>query len=117
MATLSNRQLDSEYLAQNLDYQVALNKSNNLNNQLAALTGQLSSLVGNTFNPASVTEYLVAGNPSVPLPVITERMRLRNALMMGGIIGVGVAWAILNRKWLSKSLSSSSSKSEDEETI
>jgi hypothetical protein len=94
-----------------------LNKDDNLNKQLATLTGQLSSLVGDSFNPASVTNYLVAGNPSMPLPVLPERMRARNALMMGAIVGVGGAWAILNRKWLAKTMSNSSAKADEEEDL
>ena len=117
MATLKSSQSGSDSVVENLDYQVALNKADNLNKQLTTLTGQLSSLVGDTFNPAAVTNYLVAGNPSMPLPVMPARMRARNALMMGGIVGIGGAWAILNRKWLSKSMSNSSAKADKEEDL
>ena len=117
MAALKDSQSGSDSLVENLDYQVALNKADNLNKQLATLTGQLSSMVGDTFNPADVTNYLAAGNPSMPLPVMPARMRVRNALMMGGIVGIGGAWAILNRKWLAKSMSNSSAKADEEEDL
>jgi hypothetical protein len=42
-------------------------------------------------------------------------MRARDALIMGGIFGVGVAWVILNFRWIAKGMSSASREGKEEE--
>jgi hypothetical protein len=100
------------------NYDIAQAKVKSLNTLLANLTAKSSSLFMDNIAPAETTGYLVAGNPSIPSPVLPERTRARNALMMGAVVGVGGAWVLLNRRWLVKTLSSSPSpKKEDEEEI
>jgi len=105
------------YSVEDLDYQIAQTKFENLNRELAGLTGKLSLLLGGNVKPAEITGYLVAGNPSMPTPALPERMRARNALMMGVIAGVVIAWALLNFRWIAKGmpLSGTAKPDEDEE--
>jgi len=42
-------------------------------------------------------------------------MRLRDALMMGAVVGIGGAWVILNFRWLVKGASSSFDEEEEED--
>ena len=100
------------------NYDIAQSKVKSLNTALSNLTAKASSLLMDNIASADTTSYLVAGNPSIPSPVLPERTRARNALMMGAVVGVGGAWVLLNRRWLVKTLSSSPSpKKEDEEEI
>jgi len=92
--------------AENLEYQFTQAKIRNLNDKLADLTMKLSFLIGGNVNPAEITDHLIAGNPSMPTPVLPERMRARNALMMGAVVGICGAWVILNFRWLVRSASS-----------
>jgi len=92
-------ELGYDVLSSDLDIKIAQDKVNMLNDRLETLTQQLSSLVGDSGDTLS-TEYLVAGNPSLPSPVLPERARARNTLMMGAIVGIIVAWMVLNYKWI-----------------
>ena len=103
------------YSVEDLDYQIAQTKFENLNRELAGLTGKLSLLLGGNVKPAEITGYLVAGNPSMPTPVLPERIRARNALIMGVIAGVVIAWALLNFRWIAKGMASSGTAKPDED--
>jgi hypothetical protein len=107
------KSLGYDSVTSNLNVKVAQDKVDNLNTRLGDLTEQLGTLVGNNVN-TSVTDYLVAGNPSLPEPVLPERGRARNTLAMGAIAGVIVAWVILNYRWLIKALFSTSRKNQGE---
>jgi hypothetical protein len=100
------RQLGYDRLAVQLDYKVAEDKVVNLNARLGDLTEHLGSLVGDNVE-SSETDYLVSGNPTTPYPVLPERGRARNTLLIGAIVGMIIAWGILNYKWIIRSLSSS----------
>ncbi|MGA3094418.1 MAG: hypothetical protein ABSD79_03420 [Dehalococcoidales bacterium] len=104
-------------LPDTLDYQLAKDKVNDLNKLLATVSSQANSMIGGNTAPPESVNYLVAGNPSLPTPVLPERMRARNALMMGAIVGIGLAWAALNFRWLTKGMPSSNKATpkEDEE--
>lgn len=91
-----------------LDYQVARATLATLKNEMGILTEKLSLLLGNNFEPEEITGYLVAGNPSIPIPVLPERVRARNALMWGVIIGLGGAFVLLNYRWIAKGMPASS---------
>ena len=75
--------------------------------ELDNLTVKLNSLLGDSVVLEEITEYLAMGNPSLPIPVLPERMRARNALVLGAVVGVGGAWILLNRRWLAKGMPSS----------
>jgi hypothetical protein len=106
--------LFSSAMSGDLDYQVAKAKDYNLNEELSSLTGKLSSLLAYNVSSAEITGYLVSGNPSMPIPVFPEKMKIKNALMLGAIIGVALAWVVLNFKWLRKILSSPPAVTEEE---
>jgi hypothetical protein len=97
------KKLGYNRLSSNLDVKIAQDKVDNLNSRLETLTKQLGSLVGGNANLLQ-TDYLVAGNPSHPFPVLPERARAKNTLMMGAIFGVVLAWGALNNKWIIKSI-------------
>ncbi len=111
-------QSGGDSLAIDLDYQVAQAKISNLNRELANINEISTSLLGDNTDAEGLTDYLVAGNPSLPVPILPERARARNALMAGAIVGIGGAWVIVNFRWLRKRLTSSpttSSRTLDEE--
>lgn len=107
-------QLGYDPLSSDLDVKIAQEKVSTLNTRLETLTLQMSSLVGTTSS--SPVDYLVAGNPTVPYPVLPERARARNILMMGAIVGIAVAWLVLNFKWIIHQLSALSTNKPLEDT-
>jgi hypothetical protein len=108
-------QLGYDPLVAGTDLGLAQEKVNTLNSRLTELTDQLGTLIGEDTESLE-TGYLVAGNPSVPSPVLPERSRARNTLLTGAIAGVIIAWVIMNFRWLIKLISPSSpAKPEDEE--
>jgi hypothetical protein len=100
-------QLGYDRLAVDMDYTIAQDKVTNLTGRLGDLTDQLGALIGGG-DELSETDYLVAGNPSTPSPILPERGRARNTLLMGAIAGMVIAWGILNYKWIIKGMPSSS---------
>jgi hypothetical protein len=104
-----------EYTSENLDYKIAKAKVDTLNTELASLTEKLSLSLGENNNVPEIANYLVLGSSTVPNPVLPERMRARNALIMGAIVGVGGALVILNFKWIAKGMPSSSPAKSDED--
>jgi hypothetical protein len=116
LATLEN-QSGYDRLAMELDYKVAQEKVDNLNSRLRDLNEQLGSLIGGITKSQEIGDYLAVGSPSMPTPVLPERIRLRNLLMIGAILGISIAWAILNFRWITKGMppTSTVSRNEDEE--
>jgi hypothetical protein len=90
-------------------------KVQRLSRQLDDLAKSLaSSSVENTEAPGDFI-FRALGQPSLPIYVPPERVKGRNALMMGSLFGVGAAWIALNRRWLGQVLSGSSATAPDEE--
>jgi hypothetical protein len=54
------------------------------------------------------------GVPAI-VPIPPERVRGRNALMMGAIVGIGGAWLLLNRRWLASGMPASPTTGRREE--
>jgi hypothetical protein len=106
--------LESQLGYTDLDYRIAQDKVNNLDNELANLTTKLSSMLTENVDSVEMTDYFVMGNPSIPIPVLPERVRARNVLMIGAIVGVGGAWVALNFRWIAKGMPSSSMAKPDE---
>lgn len=104
-------------LAENVDYQTLKGKVDNLSRDLASLSDKLVSLSDASVSESEVVDYLAVGNPTLPVAVPPERTRLRNALMLGAIIGLAGAWLGLNFRRLTKrpSTGPSSVSGEDEE--
>jgi hypothetical protein len=110
-------QLGFDRLSSDLNLSIAQNKVNNLNARLTTLTGQLGSLVGGDAQSLT-TDYLVAGNPSAPFPVLPTRAKAKSTLMMGAIAGIIIAWILWNFKWILnqiKSMGTSKPDSADKE--
>jgi hypothetical protein len=105
-------QAGNKRLAENLDYQLNQGKIENLNAQLATLNQRLNSSLASYNDPAQAANYLTLGNPSIPEPVLP--ITLRDALLLGAVIGVGGAWVVLNFKWLIKGTPSTQKEEEDE---
>lgn len=110
-------QRNMDYIGQNLDYQIARGRVDNLSQELASLTDSITSLLTGYSAEPTAFEYMVIGTASAPTPSI-DRIRGRDAGVLGAIFGVGVAWVTLNFRWLVKGMPSSSfrRREEDEET-
>ncbi len=108
LAVLENPPGDNG-LTVHIDYQLVQANIKSLTDKLARLNDDLNaSLVSNT-NALQSANYLSIGKPDIPAPVIP--VTRQTAMMIGGIAGIGVAWLVLNFRWL---LSSSPQKEDDE---
>ena len=104
-----------EYLEESLVYSRATTKVEGLRQQLDDLTKSLVSPVIEN-NEGDVAFYdLVVGKPSIPTPIPPDRLRGRNAMMLGAILGLGIAFLVLNYKWLAKGMPSSGEEDEEDE--
>jgi hypothetical protein len=108
------KQLGYDQVSANTNIIAAQDRVNTLTTRLAELNDELSTLSG--YNIQSLeNEYLVAGNPTPPTPVLPERSRARNTLLTGAIAGIIVAWIILNFRWLVNLVSPSGAQAKPEE--
>ena len=107
-------QLGYDHLATDMEYNIAEDKVANFNGRLDTLINQLGDLVGESVE-TSETGYLVAGNPSIPVSVLPPRAQARNTLIMGAILGIAVAWVVLNFTWLKRSMIPGGARPQDEE--
>lgn len=99
-----------------LELRIASAKLASLNDEMGRLTLQLSSIgSGSQGSGPSLADYWVAGYPSSPVAVLPERIRGRDALMMGALFGVGGAWLMLNFKWLTRGMGGGSNDEVEEE--
>jgi chromosome segregation ATPase len=98
-------QLGYNSTSNNLNIQVAQNKVDNLNQELDSLTKQLGTLVTGDINSLE-TDYLVAGTPSAPVPILPQRAKAKTSLMEGAVIGILLAWVFWNVRWFKAKLSS-----------
>lgn len=105
------------YSLEDLDYQSTETRIEYLSGRLETLNERLSSLVGENAEPSEIAGYFVAGNPSMPLPDLPQRVKMRNVLIIGAVLGIVVAWIILNFKWILKGMPReiASRREEDEE--
>jgi len=100
--------------AENREYVTAQAKVDSLNRELTDLTLLLTQYsLTDTIEPSDIN-YLVIGTASDPVLIIPDRIQGRNAAMIGGICGIGIAWVAVNRKWLINQLSSSENNETDE---
>jgi hypothetical protein len=104
-------------LEQSVVYSAAQSKVNKLRSQLNGLNQNVALLASSINSVApEAAGFLKIEQPTQPTVVPQEKVRGRNAFMMGGIFGIGGAWLILNRKWLSKELLSLSKEKEEGES-
>jgi hypothetical protein len=96
-----------------LDSQVARGQVESLRTELALLNTKLSTLQINTTGNPELVDSLAVGIPEMPTPVIP--IRLRDTILVGAVIGIGIAWVILNFRWLVKRVSSSPEKKEEDD--
>ena len=108
------KQLGYDQVSANTEILAAQDRVNTLTARLEELNIELTALSG--YNIESLeNEYLVAGNPSIPFPVLPERSRARNTLLTGAIAGIIIAWIILNFRWLINLVSPSGERAKPEE--
>jgi hypothetical protein len=116
LSDLENR-LGYDRLSFDLNIDVAQKNVETLKSRLSTLTSQLGSLVGvnaNSFDPNS----LVIANPSAPYAILPTRSKAKTTLLEGAILGMIVAWALWNWKWILhkiKSMVTSKPESADKE--
>ena len=104
-----------EHFVENREYITAQAKVDTLNQELTDLTLILTRYsAAGTVDPSEI-DYLVIGTPSEPTAVPPDRIRGRNAAMIGGICGIGVAWVAVNRKWIIGQLTASGTTETDED--
>jgi hypothetical protein len=104
-----------EYFEENREYITAQAKVDTLNQELTDLTLRVTQYSEAGPVEPSEIDYLVIGTPSDPVAVPPDRIRGRNAAMIGGICGLGVAWVAVNRKWIIRQLTSSGTTETDED--
>ena len=100
---------------QDLAYQVAQAEVNNLNSELTRLSTSATALLTESTEESSTLDYIAVGTPSASVPSIPDRIRSRDAILLGGILGICGAWVVLNFKWLAKGMPSPATR-RDEET-
>jgi len=104
-----------DYTEQDLIYQVAQARVDDLRNELANLTARVTTLLAGSANESSTLDYIAVGTPSSPIAWIPDRMRGRDAILLGGIVGICGAWITLNFKWLAKGMPSTNAATVEEE--
>lgn len=120
MSRASNALSEAKIELSNLEAQATLNdlegslaylnasaKVQSLNAQLDDMNASLALLAAGNIEGARLLSFNNAGEPSLPTPIPPERIRGRNALMMGALVGIGGAWLVLNRKWLANGMPAS----------
>ncbi|UCB42537.1 MAG: hypothetical protein JSV77_08790 [Dehalococcoidales bacterium] len=103
-----------DYTEQDFAYQVAQAKVDNLNIELARLSTRATTLLTESTEEPNTLDYIAVGTPSSPVPSIPDRIRGRDAILLGGILGICGAWVVLNFKWLAKGMPSSAVRREEE---
>lgn len=116
-------QSDTEQLDLKLRYDVTSNEVDSLEKQLFVLTSTLgtSPVIGEDGKVS--LSLLVLGKPSAPLAVPSavesdpsNKVSARLSLAVGALLGLGVAWVWLNRKWVTKQLGSSGTSEDYEDS-
>jgi hypothetical protein len=117
---------DTEQLDLKLRYEVTTNEVDSLEQQLSTLSSMLGALPVNSEDGQSTLTLVSLGKPSTPLAVApaaesdsSNKVSARLSLGVGAILGLGIAWVWLNRKWVIKQLGSfgPSEDSEDSEDL
>ena len=111
MADLESQGSDTSS-SEELEIKFAQLKIDGLNQELVMLNTNLSSLIADSISTSSITNYLSVGKPSTP--IYETSIKLSTGLIIGVILGIVIAWMILNFKWLTRSISKSF-KSEEED--
>ena len=110
--SLLQAQLGATNLLQDLEYRLAQERVDDLSGKLSASTRVVTSMLSGTNGQSEVLDYLAVGNASALTPVLPERIRMRDAIVLGTMIGVVGAWALLNRRWLAGNLRADEDKPE-----
>jgi hypothetical protein len=116
-------QLESEaavnHLEHNIAYSIAVSEVEKLraelNRQLGYLTQNLVLLSSDTSDSSSILSHVTVIHPTTPVEVLPERIRGRNALMVGAALGLAGAWLSLNYKWVGKEIIQTTSGGREEE--
>jgi len=114
--TILKAQSALRYFEDRLAYTEANTTVERLSQQLNDLIAGLGSPPSSNPEATETSYFSTSGEPSNPEIVPLERIRGRSALMMGALLGLGVAWVVLNRRWLVKQVSSSREEVEESTT-
>jgi hypothetical protein len=112
--TVLQAQAAVSYFEQTLAYTEANARVESLSKQLNSLIAGLGSPPNDSTEPTEASYFRAGSEASAPVIVPPERVRGRNAVMMGALFGIAGGWVVLNRRWLTKGLTLS--REEDEET-
>jgi hypothetical protein len=105
----------AQFLPQELEHQRAQVNVDILRGRLSELANRLTLTLGEDADEPDIISYFAVGKPSPAVPVEPERIRGRNAAMMGAVFGMGAVWLTMNRRWLAKQMSSSSEAIEEQD--
>jgi hypothetical protein len=92
-----------ENIEKSVVYYAAENRVKRLRNQYSSLVQEVTLLASNMNQPEEKA-YFVREEPTLPVALAPARIRGRNAVMMGAVLGIGGAWVLLNRRWLTSGL-------------
>ena len=116
-------QSDTEQLDLKQRYEVTSNEVDSLEKQLSALSSTLGTLPATSVDGQASLSLVSLGKPSTPLDVPSavqsntpNKVSAKLSLGLGAVLGLGVAWVWLNRKWVAKSLGSSGESEDNEES-
>ncbi len=98
---------NAEQMKLGLEYVTSTAEVEALNREVTNLARALVSLSGDEPEGLEMFGLVAVGEPSDPEALSRDRMRGRNALMMGIVLGLGGAWVGLNYKGWLKGMGSS----------
>jgi len=97
------------------EYTIASSKASGLAKEIDTLARSLSSLPTEATVQNEVQGLFYAHDPTDPAVVPTDKIRGRNAFMMGAVVGLCVAWLGLNFRGLVRQVGSSGRKDDGAE--
>jgi hypothetical protein len=116
-------QSNAKQLELNLQYEVTSNEVDSLVEQLSTLASTLGTLPVNGENGQASLGLVPLGKPSTPLAVAapaesnaSNKVSARLSLGVGALLGLGIAFVWLNRKWVAKQLGASSTSEDYEDS-
>jgi uncharacterized protein YneF (UPF0154 family) len=116
-------QSDTEQLDLKLRYEVTSNEVDSLEKQLSELSSMLGALPVTGEDGQASLSLVSLGKPSTPLDVpsavesnTSNKVSARLSLGVGALLGLGIAFVWLNRKWVAKQLGASSTSEDYEDS-
>jgi len=114
---------DNEQLDLKRQFEVTSNEVDSLEEQLSALSSMLGALPVTGEDGQASLSLVALGEPSTPLAIPStvesnpsNKVSAKLSLGVGALLGLGIAWVWLNRKWVTKQLGSSGVSEDSEDS-